>query len=82
MSSKFANQTQLSPNFVTTVATITAIGDSTETAIGKLQAQNFALGEGAYQGAQKAKLATGITWAGNRQEGSPRHSGIVSFAPY
>lgn len=58
MSSKFANQTQLSPNFVTTVATIAAIGDSTETAIGKLQAQNFSLGEGAYQGVWNAATNT------------------------
>ena len=58
MSSKFANQTQLSTNFVTTNSAIVAIADSTEAAIGKLQAQNFALGEGAYQGAWNAATNT------------------------
>lgn len=58
MSSKFANQTQLSPNFVTTNVAIAAIGDSTEVAIGKLQTQTFALGEGAYQGVWNAATNT------------------------
>lgn len=48
MTTKFANQTQLSTNFITTDKTIVAIGDSVETAIGKLQTQNFADGEGVY----------------------------------
>jgi len=48
MNTKFANQTQLSSSFVTTNTGVVAIGDSTEVAIGKLQAQNFADGEGLY----------------------------------
>lgn len=48
MNTKYANQTQLSPAFITTDRTIVAIGDSTEVAIGKLQTQNFADGEGVY----------------------------------
>lgn len=48
MNTKYANQTQLSSSFVTTNTAVVAIGDSTEVAIGKLQAQNFANGEGLY----------------------------------
>lgn len=48
MNTKYANQTKLSTAFVTTNKTIVAIGDTTEVAIGKLQAQNFADGEGVY----------------------------------
>jgi len=48
MNTKFANQTQLSSSFVTTNTGVVAIGDTTEVAIGKLQAQNFADGEGLY----------------------------------
>jgi hypothetical protein len=48
MNTKYANQTKLSPAFVTTNKTVVAIGDTTEVAIGKLQTQNFADGEGVY----------------------------------
>jgi hypothetical protein len=45
---KYANQIQLSAAFVTTNPAVVAIGDSVEVAIGKLQDQNFAEGEGTY----------------------------------
>jgi len=48
MNTKYANQSKLSPAFVTTSTAVVAAGDSTEVAIGKLQAQNFANGEGLY----------------------------------
>ena len=48
MNTKFANQIKLSPSFDLTSDTIAAIGDSVETAVGKLQAQNFAAGVGTY----------------------------------
>ena len=48
MNTKYANQIELSSSFVTTNTAIAAIGDSAEVAIGKLQAQNFAQGEGTY----------------------------------
>jgi hypothetical protein len=48
MNSKFANQIQLSTHFDLTTDAIAAIGDSVETAVGKLQAQNFAAGVGTY----------------------------------
>ena len=48
MNTKYANQIELSTAFITTNPAIAAIGDSVEVAIGKLQTQNFAEGEGLY----------------------------------
>lgn len=58
MNSKFANQIKLSAAFSTITTTVAAIGDSTEVAIGKLQAQNMAAGDGTYIGVWNAATNT------------------------
>jgi hypothetical protein len=58
MTTKFANQTKLSGAFSTVTTTVAAIGDSTEVAIGKIQAQNLAAGDGTYIGVWNAATNT------------------------
>lgn len=55
---KYANQSKLSPAFVTTNPALAAIGDSVEVAIGKIQTQNLAEGMGTYNGGWDADTNT------------------------